>query len=223
MDIKQLPIKHRDLYTPYIWSKEYIQKLIDEPSEPEDYPNALIDIKNCINQIDIKDKIILVIGSMTPWIEWLILKNGISKIYTTDINKITIEDDRIIFYDILKIHKLEPDIIISYSVVEHIGLGRYGDELDKDGDLKFMDNSYNFLKDNGYFIIGIPVANEYKCDFPLHRIYDDNRLLKLIYKYNIIMSSKNGQILNENFIDYSFDEKAYSFDWQNQPAILLQK
>ena len=51
MDIKQLPIKHRDLYTPYIWSKEYIQKLIDEPSEPEDYPNALIDIKNCINQI----------------------------------------------------------------------------------------------------------------------------------------------------------------------------
>ena len=219
MDTKQLPIKHRELYIPNFWSKEYIQKLIDEPSEPEDYPNALLDIENCLNNIDINNKTILIIGSITPWIECFILKHNISIVYTTDINIVTIEDNRIIFYDISKINELLPDIIISFSVIEHIGLGRYGDELDEDGDLKFMERSYNLLKDNGYFILAVPVANEYKCDFPLHRIYDSNRLIKLINNYNIIMSSKNGQV----FIDYNFDEKSYSFDWQNQPTILLKK
>lgn len=223
MSIKQLPIKHRYLYIPYRWSKEYIQKLIDEPSEPEDYPNALLDIKNCINKIDINNKTVLVIGSITPWIECFMLKLGLSIVYTTDINKITIDDDRILFYDVNKLHELSPDIIISFSVVEHIGLGRYGDELDEDGDFKFMQRTHDLLKEDGYFILGIPVADKYKCDFPWHRIYDNKRFIKLINNYKIIMSSKNGSVSFGNIIDYSFNNEFYNADWQNQPAILLQK
>lgn len=221
---KQLPVKYRNLYIPNRWSKEYIEKLIQDPSEPEDYPNALIDIKNCIDKIDIKNKIVLVVGSITPWIECFMLKLGASKVYTLDINQINIDDTRIVFYNnIYDLNKLCVDIIVSFSTVEHIGLGRYGDELDENGDIKFMDTLHGLLKNNGYFILAVPVANEYKCHFPAHRIYDSNRLLKLINKYKVIMSSKNGQVFNDGFIDYGFDERSNYFDWQNQPAILLRK
>ena len=37
------------------------------------------------------------------------------------------------------------DVIISYSSLEHSGLGRYGDYLNPNGDLETMDEIYNHL------------------------------------------------------------------------------
>jgi hypothetical protein len=216
---KQLPILHRNLFKYGVWTKEYINELIKEPSEPEDYPNALVDLDNCLQKINLKNKKILVVGSITPWIECYLLKLGADKIYITDINPIEIEDSRIVFTHTDNI-KEKYDIIISFSSVEHIGLGRYGDPIDDEGDIKFMSYAYDILTNKGIFLLGIPVAKTYKIDGHWHRIYDETKLNTLLEKYQISMSSKNN-IISEK-IDFSFDN-FYSQDWQNQPFILLRK
>jgi SAM-dependent methyltransferase len=48
------------------------------------------------------------------------------------------------------------DYIISISVIEHIGLGAYGDSKQDFGDRLAVANIFKMLKDDGYFIITIP-------------------------------------------------------------------
>jgi hypothetical protein len=216
---RQLPRLHRDLFKLGVWSKDYINALIESPSEPEDYPNVLIDLENCLKTIELKDKKILVVGSITPWIECFLIKNGANEVHITDVNFLDIEDSRIVFIYTDKLDE-KYDIIVSFSSVEHIGLGRYGDPLDENGDINFMSESVNNLNDNGIFLLGVPVAENYKVDGIWHRIYDKSRLDLLLEKYEIIMSSKNNVISNN--IDFTLDT-SYEFDWQNQPFIFLRK
>jgi hypothetical protein len=219
---KQLPIKFRELYVDAVWSNDYITNLTNEPSEPEDYPNALIDIGISLDKLDVdlNQKKILVIGSITPWIECFLLHKGVPKVYITDINEISIQHDNIIFINENNIINHNFDIILSYSSIEHIGLGRYGDEIDENGDIKYMNNLYNVLNENSILIISIPVAENYLVEGFWHRIYDKSRIEKLFEKYNILFSVKNG-LLNNN-IDYTFDN-FYEHKWQNQPTICLKK
>jgi len=55
-------------------------------------------------------------------------------------------------------------------VVEHIGLGRYGDPLDPDGDLKAMGELTRVLAPGGNLLFVVPVG-EPRVMFNAHRIY----------------------------------------------------
>jgi SAM-dependent methyltransferase len=55
-------------------------------------------------------------------------------------------------------------------VVEHIGLGRYGDELDPDGDLKAIRELKRVLKQNGSLLFVVPIGKP-RIRFNAHRIY----------------------------------------------------
>jgi hypothetical protein len=219
---KQLPIKFRELYTEGVWSNDYVTNLTNEPSEPEDYPNALLDIGISLDKLstDLSEKKILVIGSITPWIECFLLSKGASKVYITDINEIMVENDNIIFINENDIINHNFDFILSYSSIEHIGLGRYGDKIDENGDINYMNNLYDVLNKNTTLLISIPVYINYIVEGIWHRIYDKSRIEKLFEKYDIVFSIKNG-VLNEN-IDYEFDT-FYEYTWQNQPTIVLKK
>jgi SAM-dependent methyltransferase len=56
-------------------------------------------------------------------------------------------------------------------VVEHVGLGRYGDPLDYDGDLKAMLQLQRVIAPNGYLLFVVPVGKP-RIHFNAHRIYD---------------------------------------------------
>jgi len=56
-------------------------------------------------------------------------------------------------------------------VVEHIGLGRYGDPIDPDGDLKAMDELMRVLAPGGHLYFVVPVGQP-SIRFNAHRIYD---------------------------------------------------
>jgi SAM-dependent methyltransferase len=68
----------------------------------------------------------------------------------------------------------ESDSLQSLScmhVVEHIGLGRYGDALDPDGDLKAMNELKRVVKPGGNLLFVVPVGGQARILFNAHRIY----------------------------------------------------
>jgi len=77
------------------------------------------------------------------------------------------------------------DAIINVSVIEHIGLGRYGDANSTDGDIKVMQKLARWLKPNGKMLFTIPVGKD-AIHSPLHRVYGQQRLPSLLGKYHIL-------------------------------------
>lgn len=56
-------------------------------------------------------------------------------------------------------------------VLEHVGLGRYGDPLDYDGDIKAMAELSRVVKPGGDLLIAVPVGAVPVIQFNAHRIY----------------------------------------------------
>jgi hypothetical protein len=75
--------------------------------------------------------------------------------------------------DLTQLH-FASDSIESLScmhVIEHIGLGRYGDPLDPDGDLKAIAELVRVLAPGGNLLIATPVGRP-RVAFNAHRVYD---------------------------------------------------
>ncbi len=69
--------------------------------------------------------------------------------------------------------------IVSLScmhVVEHIGLGRYGDALDPDGDVKAMNELKRVLAKGGQLLFVAPVGQP-RLQFNAHRVYSFHQIL----------------------------------------------
>ncbi|WP_136514979.1 DUF268 domain-containing protein [Geomonas edaphica] len=62
--------------------------------------------------------------------------------------------------------------------IEHIGLGRYGDELDYDGDLKAASELKRVLAHGGDLLIAVPVGRP-RIKFNAHRIYSTRHVLEM--------------------------------------------
>lgn len=61
-------------------------------------------------------------------------------------------------------------------VVEHVGLGRYGDQLDPNGDLKAISELKRVLAPGGSLLFVIPIGKP-KIEFNAHRIYSYLQIL----------------------------------------------
>ena len=95
------------------------------------------------------NKSVAVIGSQTPWIEALALNHHAKEVTTVEYNVPTCEHPQIKTLSYTEFEKSNKkfDVIITYSSIEHSGLGRYGDPLDPEGDIKAMDTIYQCLND----------------------------------------------------------------------------
>ena len=101
-------------------------------------------------------------------------------------------------YDQFVSEKKQYDVIVSYSSIEHSGLGRYGDPIDHDGDVKAVDDIYNKLKSRGLFILGVPIGPDCIV-WNRHRIYGRigiDRLLERFDHDNIISRHAIGSLHN---------------------------
>lgn len=68
--------------------------------------------------------------------------------------------------------------ISSLCVIEHIGLGRYGDELDPAGTEKAMNELKRVLAPGGDLYISVPLHNENRTYFNAHRTFTEAYLLE---------------------------------------------
>ena len=68
------------------------------------------------------------------------------------------------------------DSISCMHVIEHIGLGRYGDKLDCNGDLKAINNLKNIVLPGGDFYFVVPCGRP-SVQFNAHRVYNPRDIL----------------------------------------------
>lgn len=88
------------------------------------------------------------------------------------------------------------DGAISISSVEHSGLGRYGDSLDPDGDLKAMKVLYDKLTKDSLCILAVPIGID-QILWNAHRVYGRIRFPLLIDAFELFDSF--------GFMDSDFD------------------
>ncbi len=70
------------------------------------------------------------------------------------------------------------DSVSSLHVIEHIGLGRYGDPIDYYGHIKAIDNIYKILKESGKFYFAVPMGKQ-RIEFNSRRVFSIEYLLQL--------------------------------------------
>lgn len=91
--------------------------------------------------------------------------DGIKFIESNAINMNNIQDETI-------------ESLSSLSVIEHFGLGRYGDPIDPDGCFKAMKEFQRVIKKGGKLYLAVPVSYENKLCFNAHRIFNPNTIIK---------------------------------------------
>jgi SAM-dependent methyltransferase len=68
------------------------------------------------------------------------------------------------------------DSLSCLHVLEHFGLGRYGDRLDVQGHLRGWENLYRMLKKGGKLYFSVPIG-EQRIEFNAHRVFSVGYLL----------------------------------------------
>lgn len=91
--------------------------------------------------------------------------------------------------------------------IEHIGLGRYGDTLDYDGDLKAIDELKRVTVRGGNLLIVLPLGAESKIAFNAHRIYKHDDVLKLFNGFTLKEFALISDSKNENGLIYQPSEE----------------
>lgn len=204
------------------WTREHIEigiKTLNKDIKdvtPSHYPFAgkmLIDAINFLSMD--KNSKILVAGSASPWIECICLRYGFNNITTCDYQIKKTEDSRISFIHASEISNNKFDLIISYSSIEHDGLGRYGDPINPYGPFNAVSEFYNSLNFEGKLLCGVPVYTQdvkavTRICANLHIIFSQKSIDKLFRKFKIL-----------NTIYMPTLEKIAS--WQNQPVFILEK
>jgi len=152
-----------------IWEKEVVDNMINQARKGMLEGPYLVDATNELRQglaaARLKGKRILVIGSITPWVEACCLEAGAEHITTLEYGALVSKDPRIStrtpsqFRQDFLSRQYEPyDAIVTFSSVEHSGLGRYGDALNPWGDVLALARASCVLKPSpdSKLIIGVP-------------------------------------------------------------------
>jgi SAM-dependent methyltransferase len=94
---------------------------------------------------------------------------------------------------------------------EHIGLGRYGDKLDPEGDLKAISELKRVLAPGGNLLFVVPVGKS-RIMFNAHRIYSYNQIISYFSDLKLI----NFTLIPDNAIKDAVIDNATSEDVDRQ-------
>ena len=173
----------------YIYDKKLVDKLIRKAKQNKYLYYGQTDkfIYEFLNHYNIDSKKVAIIGSTVPWYEAIVLSRGGTP-YTIEYNKISSNDKRLNLFSFDEWSNVNQkfDFVFSISSFEHDGLGRYGDQINPNGDLEAMRNIYdNLLSDNGILLLSVPIGKD-QLAFNAHRIYGKVRFPLLIKGFNLI-------------------------------------
>jgi SAM-dependent methyltransferase len=92
----------------------------------------------------------------------------------------------------------------SLCVVEHIGLGRYGDPIDPEGTSKAIAELQRVIKPSGNLYISLPLDDENRTYFNAHRAFQEAYVSSLFQDFELIQAryiyeGKFGETLKSGF------------------------
>ena len=182
----------------------------NENISPTVYPNATIDILRAINEYPVNNKEVCTVGSISPWVETILLYAG-AKVDVIDYNPPVLKDINNPNLNVITETTKKYDYIVSFSSIEHSGLGRYGDDIGPDEDLKTMEFFYSILKPDGLLFLAVPLGKKTRLEWNHHRIYGPDRFNKLTKQFKLInlFGNQPTNVLQKYFVGDN--------NWQNQP------
>ncbi|XP_052070551.1 uncharacterized protein LOC127709189 [Mytilus californianus] len=190
------PYLGNDARTP-VWTKSLINKYLLQARQGKLFGAYGISETNALRDglrhaPGVKNGRILVIGSERPWVEACLLEAGAYNIVTLEYGKIHSEHDNIttIVPSEYRRQYLDNtlglfDVVVSFSSIEHSGLGRYGDVLNPWGDLIVVARAWCVTKSNGSLVLGVLYdINHDFIAFNAHRCYGRKRYPYLTTNWN---------------------------------------
>jgi len=193
-----------------VWDKAALERAISSPSTA-DFPKSMFsydhatlkELATFVSKHSDKTsgKIGLVVGSERPWVEIIANSRTYGKAkgtWTLEYGKLesahpsftTRQPDGFAIEMLARNSEPLFDFAITFSSLEHSGLGRYGDPLDPYGDLEAAAQVWCSLKPGGYFFFGVPtsVGATYKdyLFYNAHRVYGVNRLAQVFANFEIV-------------------------------------
>lgn len=168
-----------------VWKKEDIEEGLDlirtTGKLPASYHrNVVYTVVDDIGKLNLKGKSVLVVGSERPWVETILLHHGAALVTTLEYGSITSEHPQIRTLTPEQFRKAYRegtlgmfDAVVSYSSLEHSGLGRYGDALNPWGDLLGVARVWCVTKPQGFLFLGLPSSPNWSDQvmFNGHRVY----------------------------------------------------
>jgi hypothetical protein len=151
-------------------------------------------------------KHVLVVGSLTPWVEAILLACGVEKITTMEYGELPNTHPKIrtmlpseFAKEFLAGTLPKFDGVVSISSIEHSGLGRYGDQINPWGDIVAVARMSCVLKRNGILMLGLNDAERDEIVWNAHRIYGPFRWPLLLTNFRVIdvasLNDRWGQIV----------------------------
>ena len=199
------------------WSNKQIEVIIKDVKAGKFHhssygPKAAEDIyKAAKDKLEVEGKHVLVIGSRWPWIEGILLAAGASHVTTLEYSRIEVAHPNITTSLPSEVDRGQTyDAVVTFSSLEHSGLGRYGDGLNPWGDVIAMAKVHCLLKPGGVALVGVP-AGEDKILFNACRVYGPNLLSRLFANFELLWTDAK---------EKNYDEKhPYSY----QPLFVVKK
>jgi hypothetical protein len=142
----------------------------------------------------INNRVGVVWGSELPWVEVLLARHGAKQVLTVEYGRIKVDEHPVIsattpgqLAAMMLTHPRSFDFAVTFSSLEHSGLGRYGDSLNPYGDIEAAVQTWCLLRPGGIFLLGLPatdhLASKDELTWNAHRHYGPLRLAEMFAGY----------------------------------------
>ena len=170
-------------------------------------------VSDAVQAMNITHKSVLVVGSEIPWVETIALYHGAAHVTTLEYGQIISQHPQITTLTPPEFRQAFLngtlgmfDAVLSFSSLEHAGLGRYGDALNPWGDVLAVARAWCVTQPAGLLYLGVPTAVDGvdKIQFNAHRWYGKLRwpLLTANWKHlpGIVPSEQNMGMAGTGFL-----------------------
>ena len=176
--------------SPLIYDQCLINKYLNLVERKKTFYYGMTDewLYQALDKYSIKDMSIAIYGSNVPLYEAVCIYYGANPT-TIEYNKIISEDKRLKVMTVEEYDRnpVQFDAALSISSFEHDGLGRYGDPVNPEGDIKAMQKMKHVVKPGGLLFLSVPVGKD-TLVWNAHRVYGSIRLPLLLQGWEKIDS-----------------------------------